>query len=172
MLQQIANKLFTLKFKHIKNCGLRNFITEAPTVETKNNDDSKKSERRNTNKKQMNEIKTYLSTIDSMLNVKEIIPNRFLKRNNKYPDDLYLVDAEIAKKIVSTIKPYIANDNKSVIETNPGFGYITKGLLDKGLQKMHVYESTVYFRNYILVRTKCSSFMNILLLIHTFLFRI
>lgn len=158
MLQKIRNKLFSFQ---VKNDGLRNLVTRTLTTETKNNEDLKKSERRKTNEEQLNEIKKYLSTIDSRLNVNNSIPTRFLKRNKKYPDDLYLIDAKVAKQIVNTIKPYIANDNKSVIETNPGFGYICKGLLDAGVQKMHLYEATVYFRNYILVRTKYSYFVYI-----------
>lgn len=102
-------------------------------------------------KTHMKEIEKYMSSNEHVKQIKDDIPVRLLRKNRKAPDDLYLVDAAVAADVAASLKPYILSGNKTILETNPGFGFITRELLDYGVKRMQLYESTVCFRDHILV---------------------
>lgn len=110
-----------------------------------------KSENGKTRRKHSKEMEKYFLENPQILEIKNDIPVRFLKKNRKAPDDLYLIDKNAAAEIAAVIKPYILENNKSIIETNPGLCFLTKDLLNTGLNRLQVYESTVCFRDNILV---------------------
>ncbi|GLV43499.1 mitochondrial transcription factor B2 [Carabus blaptoides fortunei] len=74
----------------------------------------------------------YMSSNEHLKKIKDDIPVRLLRKNRKAPDDLYLVDSVVAANIAASLKPYILSGNKTILETNPGFGFITRELLDYG----------------------------------------
>lgn len=93
------------------------------------------------------ELNAYLSSSKHLQNIKKRLPDRCLKRNRKIPDDLYLVDSVVAQHIAKLILPDIMFNKAEIVETNPGFGFITKHLLEAGIKKIHAYEPTVAFRD-------------------------
>lgn len=86
-----------------------------------------------------------------LLPIKDKLPDRLLRKNRKVPDDLYLIDRKIGKRIADIIIPDLKKSTGVIIETNPGFGFVTKELLMAGFTNLHIYESTVAFRNYFFV---------------------
>lgn len=85
--------------------------------------------------------------------VKPYIPGKYLvlKRMTP-PENLYLIDEQVAKKAVSYILPEIRqNVNQIVSETNAGLGLISKQLLDNGVPLVRLYESCPDFKIYLKV---------------------
>ncbi|KYB26311.1 dimethyladenosine transferase 2, mitochondrial [Tribolium castaneum] len=88
--------------------------------------------------------------------VKHDIPEKYfaLKRLTP-PENLYLIDAQVAKKAVTYILPHITkNENQLVCETNAGLGLISGELLDSGVNLVRLYESCPDFKEHLKTRFK------------------
>ncbi|XP_044264144.1 dimethyladenosine transferase 2, mitochondrial isoform X2 [Tribolium madens] len=83
--------------------------------------------------------------------VKDDIPEKYLAlKRLTPPDNLYLIDVEVAKKAVTHILPDIrTNENQLVCETNAGLGLISGELLDNGVKLVRLYESCPDFKHYL-----------------------
>ncbi|RZC34521.1 dimethyladenosine transferase 2, mitochondrial, partial [Asbolus verrucosus] len=86
-----------------------------------------------------------------LLPVKKHIPEKYfaLKRVTQ-PENLYLIDEQVAKKAAAYILPRIKqNENQIVCETNAGLGFITSYLLENGVKLVRLYESCPDFKVYL-----------------------
>lgn len=140
-----------------KNLSLKNLIrldvlksrtvcTTPPIPEEKEKKEIKTSKRSHSK-----ELDAYLSSYKHLLKIKNKIPERYLKKNVLTPDDLYLVDCKIADIIVEAILPDLKKSNAVIIESNPGFGFVTEKLLEAKIGPINAYEATVLFREHLFV---------------------
>lgn len=84
----------------------------------------------------------YLQTIG--LEWRNNIPYKYLSMSTKNTD-LYLINHHVAEQFVSLIKEDLLQNASRVIEMNPGFGMITKELLDAGVPFIYLYEKEEKF---------------------------
>ncbi|XP_021934048.1 dimethyladenosine transferase 2, mitochondrial isoform X2 [Zootermopsis nevadensis] len=70
---------------------------------------------------------------------------KLLKRRKVAPDALYTVDRDVAKNLVDQIAQDIVKGGAPVFEVNPGLGFISRGLLAAGIQRLWLCESAVSF---------------------------
>lgn len=120
----------------------------------------KTREKRKVNKTHKKQLDAYLSSTPQLLQIKDKLPERCLRKNRTIPDDLYLIDNQVGKKIVNALVKDIKQNNAIVVETNPGFAFITEWLLKKGIPRIHAYEPTVAFRENLFV-SLIEEFINI-----------
>ena len=84
----------------------------------------------------------YLQTIG--LEWRNNIPHKYLSVSTKNTD-LYLINHHVAEQFVSLIKDDLLQNATHVFEMNPGFGMITKELLNAGVPFIHLYEKEEMF---------------------------
>lgn len=58
---------------------------------------------------------------------------------------LYLMNADIAKKIADVVIADRGSEDLHVMQMYPGLGLLTKELLEAGMKKIHMYEGIEYF---------------------------
>lgn len=81
--------------------------------------------------------------------IRSQIPEKYLQlKRITPPDNLYLIDKNVARWVVSNILPIIQqNENQIVSETNAGLGFITAELLDRGVRLVRIYEPCSDFKS-------------------------
>lgn len=91
-------------------------------------------------------VKDYLRKNPELLEIKQYIPDKYLKTSSKIANEyLYLICPNAAHKIADHVVS-AATDNQIIAETNTGLGLITTELLEKGIKKVRMYESCSEFR--------------------------
>lgn len=89
-----------------------------------------------------------MSSNDDLKHVVEYVPDYLLtvKKSNAVPH-MYLANQKLAKSIAAHVLPYLwKNKDQVICETNAGFGFISKELLDCSVNCVRIYESCPQFR--------------------------
>lgn len=77
-----------------------------------------------------------------------------LKKNNpytkRYRNYTYIIHDEVVDLVLKNISSDIANEDAMIIEVNPGFGLLTKALLDNGIPHFKIVEDNSIFLPYLL----------------------
>lgn len=89
------------------------------------------------------DIQKYLNSKDYLKPVVGYLPQKILKRRKRNIDVLYAVDRDIAEKIVDLVALDILKGGAPVFEANPGLGFISRGLLAAGVQRLFLCEPSL-----------------------------
>lgn len=89
------------------------------------------------------DILAYLNSKDYLKPVLGYLPQKILKRRKRNIDGLYTVDRDIAKKVVDLIALDVVKGGAPVFEANPGLGFISRGLLAAGVQRLSLCEPSL-----------------------------
>lgn len=94
------------------------------------------------NDNQISLFSEYLQNINSIFRWK--ITQRYLKLsiNNKDP---FLINDKVSNKFATLIKDDLLLNMSYVVELNPGYGLLTKDLLEAGVNCIHLYENRNIF---------------------------
>jgi hypothetical protein len=84
------------------------------------------------------------------------IPEKyFVTKRITPPENLYLIDANVAKKAARYVLPHVKNVKDHIVsETNAGLGLITSELLSNGIKLVRLYESCLDFKAHLRERFK------------------
>lgn len=96
------------------------------------------------NDNQISLFSEYLQNINSIFRWK--ITQRYLKLsiNNKDP---FLINDKVSNKFATLIKDDLLLNMSYVVELNPGYGLLTKDLLEAGINCIHLYENRNIFHS-------------------------
>ncbi|XP_063831105.1 dimethyladenosine transferase 2, mitochondrial [Ostrinia nubilalis] len=93
------------------------------------------------------DVTNYLENSAEYCNVKDKLPN-FLLRKYKTPESMYLINIQTAKHIATTVSKHI-NDASTVIEVNPGLGFLSEELLHQLNNHIYMYETSNHFSSHL-----------------------
>lgn len=93
-------------------------------------------------------IMKYMQSKSSLKEMVPFIPEKYFTIKRKTPpENLYLIDEDVAKSVVNRILPLLKrNEDQVICETNAGLGLISSQLLDNGIKLVRLYESCSEFR--------------------------
>lgn len=93
-------------------------------------------------------IGNYFASKPSLAETKPCIPNKyFVLKRRTAPENLYLIDQDIAKEATEKILPVLKTANTLICETNVGLGLLASNLLNNNVNLIRLYESCPDFRH-------------------------
>ncbi|KAF7265586.1 hypothetical protein GWI33_021038 [Rhynchophorus ferrugineus] len=104
------------------------------------------SPREKSSVKHINDLKKFFKAHPYLESYRQYIPPKILNFRQKKHDRFYLICPNVAKAASKHILQGIKDNNNQVIaEVNPGIGYLTKELLDGGVDNLKLYEPNDIF---------------------------
>lgn len=92
-------------------------------------------------------IANYFSSKPCLRDIKQCIPNKYFVLNRRTaPENIYLIDPDIANEATATILSCLKNTKGLICETNVGLGLLASNLLNNGVNMIRLYESCSDFR--------------------------
>lgn len=113
-------------------------VTEAEAEVTPPKEPRKRRKRGEGEKSEMKvskEIQTYFN----MSPLLHMLPLSALRKRNKAPDSFYLAHEDSAEKIAQALVKDL-DKNQTLVEANPGFGYLTQHLIGTPCNNLMLYE--------------------------------
>ncbi|XP_077300370.1 mitochondrial transcription factor B2 [Arctopsyche grandis] len=81
----------------------------------------------------------------------EPLLNNLLRMRRSTPEVLYVASESAAKRLISHLKPCLEKSTpENLLEINPGFGYLTKELLDLHFPKINLYETSSNYEQFLM----------------------
>ncbi|XP_045776377.1 dimethyladenosine transferase 2, mitochondrial [Maniola jurtina] len=93
------------------------------------------------------DVMNYLKNSTDYKEIVDKVPKTLLKKY-KAPETMYLINKNTAKNITETLVNYISND-APIVEINPGFGFLTRELLQCQKKSIYLYEISNHFSQFI-----------------------
>lgn len=70
------------------------------------------------------------------------------------PDSIYVGSKAAARRLISELRPHLTN-NRPLLEINPGFGFLTRELVNLDIPKIKLFESSSEYEQYLKVGQVC-----------------
>lgn len=84
------------------------------------------------------EMQTYFDSLNMTSSLMKL-PQTALKRRNRLPESFYIANEETAEKVAEEVLKDLDKD-QTLIEANPGLGFLTERLFEGCSNKMILYE--------------------------------
>lgn len=95
------------------------------------------------------DVVNYLESTTEYKEIVDKIPKSLL-RKYKAPETMYLINKNTAKCITETLESNIGKESP-IVEINPGFGFLTRELLERRKNPIYLYEISNHFSQYLTV---------------------
>lgn len=108
------------------------------------------------NVKQLEKVEK-VENVEKAENVEEVegadsLLNNLLRVRRTAPEVLYVANELAAKRLIRHLKPHLTKSPpENLLEINPGFGYLTKELLNLNFPKINLFETSSSYDRFLMV---------------------